>query len=455
MRIKNLSIRLRLTLWYTVILLLILSAVLAGVYIITRNRMESTVRSRVDDGYETVETVLKNAGGDIYDIYHLGHDMTFLLKREGITVYQTQAWYTAFRAKAMDTILFSPYGSWRTPEGRFYKMKRGLIPEYRFELTFAQDVTEVEESLNNLAVIMLAILPFALLCALLGGYILAGRVLSPVNAITRKAREITAERLSERLPVSNPQDEIGHLATVFNDTLARLEFSFERLRRFTADASHELRTPLTSIRSVGEVALRNQRNGPSYREVIGSMLEETERITNLVDNLLTLAREDSGRVQLTPRSLNLTSLVGDVVDELQILAEEKDQALSLDGQSPIMVIADHATIRQAVTNVLHNAIRYTQTGGHIETRLATTDNEQVIIDIIDDGPGIPEAERTKVFERFYRVDKARSRTEGGAGLGLSIARWAVEANQGTIEFCDKEGPGSCCRITLPLNRTGR
>ena len=455
MSMRNLSIRLRLTLWYTVVLLLILSAVLVGVYVMTRNRMESAARSRVADGYATVEAVLKNSGGDIYDVYHLGHDMTFLLKRDGKTAYQTQAWYTTFRSEVLNNLRFNPYGSWRSPEGRLYKLKRSLIPEYRLELTFAQDVTDVEKSLNNLAVILLMVLPFAFTCAVLGGYFLAGQALAPVKAITRKAREITAESLSERLPVSNPKDEFGHLAMVFNETLARLENSFERLRRFTADASHELRTPLTSIRSVGEVALRDQRNGPSYREAIGSMLEETERITSLVDNLLILAREDRGKVQLTPRTLDITSLVGEVVDELRILAEEKGQTLSMDGQPPVMAVVDSTTIRQAVTNVLHNAIRYTQEGGHIEVWVATTDNEQAAIDIIDNGPGIPKAERTKVFERFYRIDKARSRAEGGAGLGLSIAQWSVEANHGRIEFRDKESPGSCCRITLPQDQTSQ
>jgi heavy metal sensor kinase len=291
-------------------------------------------------------------------------------------------------------------------------------------------------------------IPAALLLALLGGYFLAGRALSPIQTITRKAQDITAENLSERLPVKNPHDEIGHLATVFNDTLSRLEYSFEQLVRFTADASHELRTPLTSLRSVGEVALKQSLDKISCQEAIGSMLEETERLTHLVDNLLILARGDAEKVKLTPSSVDMSKIVEEIVEELRILADEKNQRLSESIEKDIEVEVDKETIRLAVSNILHNAIRYTQEGGEVEVHMTKTERNGVIIDIIDNGPGIPEAERAKVFERFYRVDKARSRAEGGAGLGLAIARWAVEVNGGAIDFHDNDGPGTLCRIIL-------
>ena len=451
MKLKKSSIRFRLTLWYAAVLLIILCIVSIGVYAFMHSRMKSMAQSKLDSDFTTVENVVKFSFGDLYDVLHLGQTSMFLITKEFTNVYYTEAWENIHFTIRFDKESYKPYRSWRSPEGRFFKIKQGTIPEVGYELAFAQDVTEIKENLRTLLTILLAGIPCALILALIGGYILAGRALSPVSAITQKAHEITAESLSERLPVLNPNDEIGRLATVFNETLARLENSFDRLRRFTADASHELRTPLTSIRSVGEVALQSPINGDAYREAISSMLEETERLTQLIDNLLTLTRGGSGKIQLNPQPTDLTSLVQKVMDELSILAEDKNQTLSMDGPSPLMVTIDSATVRQAVMNVLHNAIRYTQSGGRIRVLIEAASDGQAIIDIIDEGPGIPEAERTKVFDRFYRVDEARSREEGGAGLGLAIAQWAVEANKGRIEFCDKEGPGSCCRITLPMN----
>ncbi len=447
----SLNIRLRLTIWYTVVLLVILSIIFLGAYFFIRNRLESMERSRLDSSYVTVETVVRNSGGDISDVYHLGQESMFQLAQDGRVVYQTLAWQDRLWSGAQKNKRFDVAGSWQSPEGTLYWLKKGMEPVYGFEIIFAQDVTSTIENIKYLAVILLAGIPFALILALLGGYFLAGRTLSPVKAITRKASEINAESLSERLPVQNPRDEIGRLASVFNDTLARLDGSFRQLRRFTSDASHELRTPLTSIRSVGEVALQGPMDKKSCQEAIGSMLEETERLTYLVDNLLTLARGDAGKAKLTPRSLDLGVLVGEVVEELGILSEEKNQTLSTSFQSSVIVTADEPTLRQAVSNVLHNAVVYTPKGGHIEIHTSKTEDENVVIDIIDDGPGIPKSERTKVFERFYRINGSHSRKEGGAGLGLAIARWAVEANGGTIAFLDREGSGAHCRIMWPVD----
>jgi heavy metal sensor kinase len=451
MILGSLNIRLRLTIWYTVVLLVILSIIFLSAYFFIRNRLESVEKNKLDSSYATVETVVRNSGGDIADIYHLGQESMFQLARDGRVVYQTLAWQDRLWSGAPKDERFDVAGSWRSPAGSLYWLKKGMEPVYGFEIVFAQDVTSTIENIKYLAFILMAGIPFALILALLGGYFLAGRALSPVKAITRKASEINAESLSERLPVQNPRDEIGRLASVFNDTLARLDSSFKQLRRFTSDASHELRTPLTSIRSVGEVALQGPMDRKSCQEAIGSMLEETERLTYLVDNLLTLARGDSGKAKLTPRSLDLSALVGEVVEELRILSEEKNQTLSISFQSSVIVIADKPTLRQAVSNVLHNAIVYTPKEGYIEIHTAETEDRKAVIDIIDNGPGIPESERTKVFERFYRINGGRSRKEGGVGLGLAIARWAVEANGGTIHFLDREGSGAHCRIMLPVD----
>jgi heavy metal sensor kinase len=265
------------------------------------------------------------------------------------------------------------------------------------------------------------------------------------------AREITADRLSERLPVGNPDDEFGRLAMAFNETFLRLEDSFDRLHRFTADASHELRTPLTAIRSVGEVGLQEAGTISSCREVIGSMLEETDRLTKLVDSLLVLSRADARTMPLTRERTDLAVLANEVSDCLQVLAEEKEQSLSVVAPQPVFVVADRTTLRQALINLLDNAIKFTPAKGYIQVAVETSPQGEAIVAVSDDGPGIPTEHRERIYERFYRVDKGRSREIDGAGLGLSIAQWAVNVNNGRIELESLDGKGSTFRIHLPLS----
>jgi signal transduction histidine kinase len=249
--------------------------------------------------------------------------------------------------------------------------------------------------------------------------------------------------------VSNSADEFGRLASVFNETLARLDTAFEQLRRFTADASHELRTPLTAIRSVGEVALQRSLSTESYREVIGSMLEEVDRLTRLVENLLLLTRAEAGRIPLTRAAFDLCDLVAGVSDGLRVLAEEKNQELSVETAGPVAMECDETVLRQGITNLLHNAIKFTPPKGIIRVAARSTAGGDAVIEVEDSGPGIPAADQQRVFERFYRVDQARSRDTGGTGLGLAIARWAVEANGGRIELESVAGQGTLFRVVLP------
>jgi heavy metal sensor kinase len=291
-------------------------------------------------------------------------------------------------------------------------------------------------------------LPVTVLLVALTGYLVAARALKPVDSMAQRASQITAEQLNERLQIENPNDELGQLGTAFNATLARLEHSFDQLQRFTADASHELRTPLTAIQSVGEVSLQIQGDVNHYRDTIGSMLEETNRLTQLVDSLLTMARADAGRIQLHRADVNLFDLAGESVGLLEVLAEEKQQTIRMDGNRSITVAADRTLLRQAIVNLLHNAVKYSP--DHSEVRIQVRETEgSAIVEVQDSGPGIPLEDRGRIFERFYRVDKSRTRVAGGAGLGLSIAQWAVSMHAGAIEVQCEPGPGSTFRICLP------
>ncbi len=302
--------------------------------------------------------------------------------------------------------------------------------------------------LSTYLLLMLVALPLAIIVAGLGGYLLAKKFLAPVDQMAEKARKIGEENLQERLPVINPDDELGNLAQAFNELLERLQKSFERLKQFTSDAAHELRTPLTAIRSIGEVGLQDRKDARHYREVIGSMLEENQRLTHLVDNLLFLSRADARSFTVHCEEVDLFSFVRQTVDFIQALAEEKNQTLVITGDKNLTVKADRALLKQALLNLLDNAIKYSPDNAAIGIRLKKGENHTAVIEVVDRGSGIPREHRAKIFERFYRVDKSRSREMGGSGLGLAIAKWAVEAQGGEIQVESKEGKGSTFRIIL-------
>jgi heavy metal sensor kinase len=264
-------------------------------------------------------------------------------------------------------------------------------------------------------------LPIIVVFVFVTGRLLAARALRPVDVMAKRAAEITADRLNERIIIQNPDDELGQLGTAFNATLARLENSFEQLRRFTADASHELRTPLTAIRSVGEVSLSKGGNENYYRDTIGSMLEETNRLTKLVDSLLTMSRADAGRVALHFASVSLVELAQESTNLLEVLAEEKGQSIRVEGSETIQVNADRTILRQALVNLIDNAVKFSPERGVIQIRVRE-DGADGIVEVQDNGPGIPPEHRTRIFERFYRVG---SRDFGGdhrgrIGPGISL-----------------------------------
>jgi heavy metal sensor kinase len=277
---------------------------------------------------------------------------------------------------------------------------------------------------------------------------IAHRALGPLSRLAERAQRISAERLHERLPVEGSIDELDRLASSFNATLGRLEASFEQLKRFTADVSHELRTPLTALRSVGEVSLRTARDPDAYREVIGSMLEEVDRLTRLVDELLILARADAGESQLHWESADLAELARVVAGQLAVLAEEKEQLLEVEVPALLPLTGDAVVLRQALANLVVNAVRYSPPRTRIRIGAGRIEGA-AYLEVRDEGPGIPEAHSQRVFERFYRIDKSRSREMGGTGLGLAVVKWAAEAHGGRVELESVPGRGSTFRILLP------
>ncbi len=301
--------------------------------------------------------------------------------------------------------------------------------------------------LDDMLVLMLVALPICAAAAAYVGHRLVRRTLSPIDRLVRATADVTAENLSQRLPVENPDDEVGQIARAFNATLSRLEASFVQMRRFTANASHELRTPLAAMRGAGQVALADAGTVAEYREAIASMLEEVEYLSRLLDTLLLLARADSGQIDLAEQPIQVLGLVQNVTAECRILADEKDQTITVEG-GEALVSADPTVLRIAVANIVHNAIRYSPVKGHVAVRVRPRTGS-VTIDVADNGPGIPPEHVGHVFERFYRVDSSRSPLAGGVGVGLAMAQWAVAAHRGTLTVLNNPAGGCTFSIALP------
>lgn len=473
------SIRARLTVWYAFVLTTILVAYAGGVYIFLRQNLYRELDRRLHDDFEAAEaslerdadgriirTIRHNRHGDDQDggerwleVWSLDGE---LLHREGpeqrvpASVSSPGAVPfsngTGARGEELGT---AEVKSAATGAGTFIRVRSGThrIAGTPVMIRVARSEAALRHELGEFLAGMGLGLPVAVLLAGLGGYFLASHALKPVGQMAARAQTITADRLEERLPIENPDDELGRLGTVFNHTLARLGRSFELLRRFTADAAHELRTPLTALRSVGEVALREPRSDQAYREVIGSMLEESDRLGRLVETLLILSRGDDGRVELRAHRLDLGEFARATAEDLDVLADEKDQRIVIEAEPDVYTQADPRILRQAVSNILDNAIRHSPRGARIRVGVRRTvreRNAEAVLEVADEGPGIPAEHLRRIFERFYRVDKARSREQGGVGLGLSIAQWAVRANGGSIEVESQLGEGSTFRIRLPL-----
>jgi heavy metal sensor kinase len=447
MKPSFLSVRARLTLWYAGALALIICVFSASILLLVQGRLYSTLDEQLGRELAAIDRVYREEPGELRDLAREWGLGLFRVDEGGTVFYQTEAWERQGLQKALGFHGIGAPRSWTAPDGRHYRVRE--ISDSSHHVAAAIDEDSMRNTLWTLVIMLAAAAPFAVGLAIAGGYFLAGRMLAPVGAMADKAQEITADSLAKRLPVSNPRDEFGRLATVINDTFSRLENAFERLRRFTADASHELRTPLTVLRSVAEdVALQGSLDPDACLDVIGSMLEEVDRLTRLVDSLLTLTRTESGRLVPTNETVDLKALAQSVTEQLRVLAEDKHQNLALEAPEPIRVTGDATLLRQGLTNLVHNAIRYTPAGGTIRVAVKKSALGAVAIEVQDSGPGISAEHREHVFERFYRIDAGRSREDGGVGLGLAIARGAIEANGGRIELEGGAGGGSLFRIVL-------
>jgi heavy metal sensor kinase len=453
----QISIRFRLTAWYVGALALALVGLGGATFLLTRTSLyhwlDETLAERAEALSEEVELI----GGRP----HLGSPEQGRRSYEGVgdgfLVLDGAHAVVLARGLAADgfrntVAVETAFGGWPGKGsvrlgGHHWRLaaqpilSRGQVAAV---ILVGHDLEELDEVVERMAWVMAALLPLGLLGAGIGGLILAGRALAPVDQITRTAATISEQDLSRRLPEGRP-DELGRLTRTFNALIARLEQAFERQQRFTADASHELRTPLSIIRAVTSQKLMRRRTPEEYEEALRHIDDAASYMSRLAAHLLTLARADAGQVKLERQCLELGELLEHVAEQVE---ETTGREIPVHASAPLHLWGDPMRLTELFLNLLENATQYTPPEGSITVE-ATGEGKNVIVSVRDTGVGIPSEHLSHIFERFYRVDQARAREAGGTGLGLSIARWIVESHGGTIWAESELGQWTTMTVTLP------
>jgi heavy metal sensor kinase len=452
------SIRFRLTAWYVAALALMLLLLGGATFLSARAGLYHWLDEALGDRAEALSEEVRLVGDkprlnrhDERETTYAGAEDAYLLLDgsgkaalargpEAESLSQATAVAAALRGRPGASTTSTDRGRrWRVASQPI--LSQGKVAAV---ILVAHDLGELDEVMERLALIMLALMPLALLAAGAGGYALAGRALAPVDQITRAANEISERDLSERLPVATA-DELGRLATTFNALIERLQQAFERQRQFTADASHELRTPLAIIRAMTGQKLMRRRDPEEYEDALRQIDEAAAYMSKLATHLLTLARADAGHLTLERERLDLTELLEHVASQV---GEASGRSIPVHAPGAVSVLGDPMRLTELFLNLLENATKHTPPDGTVEVSVGP-DGARVTVAVRDTGVGIPPEHLPFIFERFYRVDTARAREEGGAGLGLAIARWIAEWHGGGIRAESEPGRGTTMTVTLP------
>jgi heavy metal sensor kinase len=337
----------------------------------------------------------------------------------------------------------------QTDQGKL-RLRNEAVPSEGdlYLLVVGASMQSMEDTLNSLLKALAWLIPTGVLLAGVASWFMAGKALQPVAALGKAAGEIAVSSLDRRLPVRGTNDELDQLAGKFNDTLARLENAVGEMKQFTASISHELRTPLAVLRGEAEVALMQANSTEQYRRVLASQLEEFEKLSRMINQLLTLARAESGEVAIAHEPVNISTMTQEVAEQLEPVAASKDVSLSWDCNPDVTLRGDASWIERIILNLADNAIKFTQPGGHVWITVSTN-GADAILEIADDGVGIAPEAVPHIFERFYRTDPSRANRADGAGLGLSLVKWAVDQHHGSIHVDSSPGRGTHVTVTLP------
>lgn len=461
------SIHVRLTVWYTV--LIILAALGFGVYtyLSLEHRLYEEIQTmlarRVVHLREDILPILTNTtpdtlGSKIEDIYSPEQNDRFIrISRDDGTILYVSG---SPREQSFDPSLIplprtytsqvtEPLEDLRSKQHVLIVGLRTTVNGNHYILEMGTTVTPVETALHKLVATLLFSLPVIVVIAAAGGSLLIRHALRPVEIMRTTAEQISFGKLQQRLPLTMSGDAIDQLAKTLNQMLDRLDQAYQQASRFSADASHELRTPLTIMRSELEAILHEQSVTPDLRDRIGSILEEAERLSSIVESLFSLARLDAGEARHGHDIFDLSYLARSTLDQMQLLAEDKNLSVNVKAQRSVPVMGDSARLKQVIVNLLDNAIKYTMPGGTI-TLAVQAIGQKAVLSVKDNGVGIPAEALPHLFERFYRADKVRSRSIQGAGLGLSIVHAICQAHNGKITATSQESVGTTMTVELPL-----
>jgi heavy metal sensor kinase len=448
------SIGARLALWYTAAFAAALAALGVAIWFAVQQSLYHAVDEGLRDRVEGIRRFMEDHESriltdEVKEEFRAHGDFFRVLDEQGRSIHDG----AAIAGASFD-------GGDPDPTGRFLNTTVGGEP-LRFlsqqieidgrgyTIQAASPLGDLQAGLRDAAWILAPVVPVALLVAAAGGYWMSRRALAPVDRITRSARLIGAENLSHRLDVAPTGDELERLSQTLNEMIARLETAFQKITRFTADASHELRTPLAVMRTTAEVALRAPQAGEEQRAALEHIVAEIERMSHLVENLLLIAKADSGAADLKKRRIDIVEAVREACSEASVLARVK--GLSFEQQLPetsLWVNGDRDALRRLFLILLDNAVKYTPAGGSLAVAVGA-ENGHVLGTVRDSGIGIAREHLPHVFDRFYRADRARSRADGGAGLGLAIGRWIAEVHGGRLRVESEPQRGSSFHVELP------
>jgi heavy metal sensor kinase len=459
------SIKFRFTIWYLLVLAVLLLALSAGVYFY----LSRSLYRSLDDSLEIRSSQLSNIPailesirqgefqeelGEIVILYFYSGDQLTEVSPRGINItlpYELISQAIA-GTSSFTTIQTAEHEGLRLLAVPINISILGPPPGIQpAALVIARSTKQIDQALAGLVHTLIIAVPLALALAAGGGIFLARRALKPVDKIAQTAQEIEETDLSRRINV-NTKDELGRLAATLNAMIGRLEKAFQRQKQFTSDASHELRTPLAVIEAESTLALQKERPSGDYRQSLEIISQESRQMSSLINQLLTLARADAGKEQWNFTEVNLGKLVTNLNTDVEVLCQEKGLSFQLGQLQDLVVKGDEARLRELFMNLLDNAIRYTPAQGTVSTSIRR-EGQMAVVAIMDTGIGIPAEDIPFLFERFYRVDKARSRADGGSGLGLAICRHIAEAHGGKIEVQSQVGAGSTFSVWLPLQST--